>query len=197
MSEPWEGCCLPPPPLLSQDLPPQGEGGGRVRRTHFHSPSPTPSSTPSTATRSPATQCPLGQKEWRGLRRNWAGGKGRTKGGNRTGQTSLTENSAERRRRRRKGKKGKNHLWLLEAPVRKTILQMHTPARTSQCWSRQTPAWTRSVHLDAPGQWHGQQPVSGTADPRSSQTGQVGWHKASVSDCLPLAAPIGLSRCSS
>ena len=46
----------------------------------------------------------------------------------------------------------------LEAPVRKTILQMHTPARSSQCWSRQTPAWTRSVHLDAPGQRHGQQP---------------------------------------
>ena len=45
------------------------------------------------------------------------------------------------------------------------ILQMHTPARTSQCWSRQSPAWTRSVHLDAPGQRHGQQPVSGTADP--------------------------------
>ena len=33
------------------------------------------------------------------------------------------------------------------------------------------PPW--SVHLHAPGQWHGQQPVSGTADPRSSQTGQV------------------------
>ena len=27
------------------------------------------------------------------------------------------------------------------------------------------PAWTGSVHLDAPGQRHGQQPVSGTADP--------------------------------
>ena len=27
------------------------------------------------------------------------------------------------------------------------------------------PAWTRSVHLDAPGQRHGQQRVSGTADP--------------------------------
>ena len=27
------------------------------------------------------------------------------------------------------------------------------------------PAWTRSVHLDAPGQLHGQQPVSGTANP--------------------------------
>ena len=27
---------------------------------------------------------------------------------------------------------GKESLWLLEAPVRKSILQMHTPARTSQ-----------------------------------------------------------------
>ena len=35
------------------------------------------------------------------------------------------------------------------------------------------PAWTQSVHLDAPGQRHGQQPVPGTADPQSSQTGQV------------------------
>ena len=61
--------------------------------------------------------------------------------------------------------RGKESLWLLEAPVRNIILQMHTPARTSQCWSRQTPAWIGSVHLDAPGQRHGQQPVSGTADP--------------------------------
>ena len=50
----------------------------------------------------------------------------------------------------------------------------HTPpAPTSQYWSRQTPARTRRVPLDAPGQRHGQQPVSGTANPRSSQTGQV------------------------
>ena len=62
-----------------------------------------------TATRSPATQCPPGQKEWRGWRRNWAGGKGRTKGGDRTGQIALAENGAERRRRRRKGNKGRNH----------------------------------------------------------------------------------------
>ena len=33
---------------------------------------------------------------------------------------------------------GKESLWLFEGPVRKMILQMHTPARTSQCWSRQT-----------------------------------------------------------
>ena len=49
-------------------------------------------------------------------------------------------------------------LWLFEAPVRKIILQMHTPARTGQCWRRQTPLWTWSVPLDAPGQRHGQQP---------------------------------------
>ena len=55
-------------------------------------------------------------------------------------------------------------MWLLEAPVRKIILQMHTPARKSVLESA-NPAWTQSVHLDAPGQRHRQQPVSGTADP--------------------------------
>ena len=44
------------------------------------------------------------------------------------------------------------------------------------------PAWTRSVHLDAPGQRHGQQPVSGTADPGvvkqdKSSRGSVGTTK--------------------
>ena len=34
--------------------------------------------------------------------------------------------------------RGKESLWLLEAPVRKIILQMHTPGRTNQCWSQQT-----------------------------------------------------------
>ena len=47
---------------------------------------------------------------------------------------------------------------LTPTPPPPIILQMHTPAHTSQCCSRQTPTWTRSVHLDAPGQWHGQQP---------------------------------------
>ena len=37
--------------------------------------------------------------------------------------------------------------------ARKTVLELANPA------------WTRSVHLDAPGSRHGQQPVSGTADP--------------------------------
>ena len=40
----------------------------------------------------------------------------------------------------------------------------HPSAHTSVLESA-NPAWTRSVHLDAPGQRHGQQPISGTADP--------------------------------
>ena len=40
----------------------------------------------------------------------------------------------------------------------------HTGAHMSVLESA-NPAWTRSAHVDAPGQWHGQQPVSGTADP--------------------------------
>ena len=38
------------------------------------------------------------------------------------------------------------------------------PPPPPSTWTR-IPAWTRSVHQDAPGQRHGQQPVSGTADP--------------------------------
>ena len=56
-------------------------------------------------------------------------------------------------------------LWLSEAPVREIVLQMHTPARSSQCWSRQTPAWTRSVHLDAPVNGTGNSPSPGQPTP--------------------------------
>ena len=113
------------------------------------------------ATRSPATQCPPGQQEWRGRGRNWAGGKGRTKEGNRTGQTALAENGAERRGRRRKGKPGKNHCGICKENY---PADAHPSALKSVLESA-NPASTRSVHLDAPGQRHGQQLVSGTADP--------------------------------
>ena len=46
------------------------------------------------------------------------------------------------------------------------VSSAHVPSHQSHCCSLPpSPAWTRSVHLDAPGQRHGQQPVSGTADP--------------------------------
>ena len=85
-----------------------GGGGGTPLQTKVTIPRPLLYPLP-TATRTPATQCPPGQTKWRGRGRNWTGGKGRTKEGNRTGQTALAENGAERRRRTRKGKTGKNH----------------------------------------------------------------------------------------
>ena len=106
----WVPASLPEPPP-----PPGGEGSSRGRRGQGETnplplplPRPLPYPLP-TATRTPATQCPPGQKEWRGRGRNRAGGKGQTKEGNRTGQTALAENGAERRRGTRKGKTGKNH----------------------------------------------------------------------------------------
>ena len=154
---------------LSHNLPPQGEAGGRVRQTHFRSPSPAPSSTSSLQQHAPPPPyAPQGRKNGEGGEETGQGGKGRTKGGNRTGQTALAENSAERRRRRRKGKR--ERIIVVEAPVRPADAH---PSEHKSVLESANPTWTRSAHLDAPGQRHGQQPVSGTADPRSSQTGQV------------------------
>ena len=52
--------------------------------------------------------------------------------------------------------------------------------------------------MTCPGRGGGVQFISGPPNPRREQRvhtggGGGGWHKASVSDCLPLAAPIGLS----
>ena len=91
-------------------------------------------------------------------------GKGQTRGGNKTGQTALAENGAERRRRRRKRQKGKNHCGCLKPPSGKLSCTC-TPSAHKSGLESANPAWTRSVHLDAPGQWHGQQPVSRIADP--------------------------------
>ena len=57
------------------------------------------------------------------------------------------------------------HSWLLEAPVRNYYPADAHPSAHKSVLEPANPAWTRSVHLDAPGQRHRQQPVSGTADP--------------------------------
>ena len=41
------------------------------------------------------------------------------------------------------------------APIRAVTAHCPPPPPPSRCWSRQTPARTRRVHLDAPGQRHG------------------------------------------
>ena len=68
--------------------------------------------------------------------------------------------------------------WMLEASVRKSILQMHTPACTSQCWSQQTPhglrvcIWMHLVNgmgnLLSPGQ-----PTPGVVKQDKSSRGSV------------------------
>ena len=148
---------------MSQDLPPQGEGGDRVQQTHYHSSSPAPSSTHSN-TSSPATQCPPGEKEFGGPRGNWAWGKGGTRGDNRTGQTALAENGAERRRRRRKGHKGKNHGGC-QKPLSGKLSRRCTPQRTQVSAGVGKPSTDSECASGCTGQWHGQQPVSRTADP--------------------------------
>ena len=68
---------------------------------------------------------------------------------------------------------GKESLWVLEAPVRKILLQMHTPARTSQCWSLQTPPMDSECASGYT--WSTARATARLQDsrPRSSQTGQV------------------------
>ena len=60
-------------------------------------------------------------------------GKGKHKG-RQQGRADRARRKCCRAQKEAKEKtKGKETLWLLEALVRKIILQMHTPARTSQC----------------------------------------------------------------
>ena len=66
------------------------------------------------------------------------------------------------------GRKGKDKRERIIVVVRSPCQESdpadaHTGAHKSVLESA-NPAWTWSVHLDAPGQWHKQQPVSGTAD---------------------------------
>ena len=132
----------PNPPTPSTPTPTRsplepGSPSSRGRRGQGHTNPPLLYPLP-TATRTPATQCPPGQKEWRGRGRNWAGGKGTNQGGQQDRADSTRRKRCRAQKENKERKNGKESLWLLEAPVRKIILQMHTPARSSQCWSRQT-----------------------------------------------------------
>ena len=148
---------------LSQDLPPQREGGGRVRRNHSHSPSPSPAPS-SAATHTPTTQCPPGQKEWRGWGRNWAGGKNEPRRVTRQGRPCLPTTVQSAEGEERKGKR-ERIIVVVRSPFQENHPADAHPSAHKSVLESAKPAWTRSVHLDAPGQRHGQQPVSGTADP--------------------------------
>ena len=114
-----------------------------------------------TATRTPATQCPPGQKEWRGRGRNWAGGRDEPR--------RVTGQGRPRSVQSAKGEQGKEKreriIVVVRSPCQENYPADAHPSAHKSVLESANPAWTRSVHLDAPGQRHGQQPVSGTADP--------------------------------
>ena len=89
-------------------------------------------------------------------------GKGEHKGSYRAGQTALTENGAEGGKGRDKRER---NIVVVRSPCQENDpADAHTSTLKSVPESA-NPAWTRSVHLHAPGQRHGQQPVSGTPGP--------------------------------
>ena len=136
-----------------------------MRRTHSHSPSPAPSSTPSPQQHAPPPpNAPQGRKDREGPEETGHGE--RDEQGEISGQgrprSPKTLQSAE-------GGEGKDKKQRIIVVVRSPCQENNPadahPSAHKSVLKSANPAWTRSVHLDAPGQWHGQQPVSRTADP--------------------------------
>ena len=85
-----------------------------------------------TATGSPATQCPPGRKN-REAQRKLGMGKGMNKGKYQDGADRARQKRCRAQKEEKERTNRKESLWLLEALVRKVILQLHTPACTTQC----------------------------------------------------------------
>ena len=146
---------------LSQDLPLQGEGGANP----LPLPLPLPFSTPSLQQHAPPPpNAPQGRKNGEGGEETGQGERDESR--RVTGQgrprSPQTVQSAE-------GEEGKEKreriIVVVRSPCQENYPADAHPSVHKSVLESANPAWTRSVHLDAPGQQHGQQPVSGTADP--------------------------------
>ena len=136
-----------------------------MQRTHSHSPSPAPSSTPSLQQHTPPPpNAPQGRKDREGPEETGHGE--RDEQGEITGQgrppSPKTVQSAE-------GGEGKDKressIVVVRSPCQENYPADAYPSVHKSVLESANPAWTRSVHPDAPGQRHGQQPVFRTADP--------------------------------
>ena len=143
---------------LAQTPPP-------LRRTHSHSPSPAPSSTPSLQQHNPPPpNAPQGRKSGEGGEEAGQGERDEQREVTRQGRprSPKTVQSAE-------GEEGKEKRERIIVVVRNPCQENYPadahPSAHKSALESANPAWTQSVHLDAPGQQHGQQLVSGTADP--------------------------------
>ena len=138
-------------------------GAGRVR-THSHSPSPAPSPTPSLQQHAPPPPNALqGRKNGEGGEETGQGERDepRRVTGQGRPRSPKTVQSAEGGEGKDKGER----IIVVVSPCQENDPADAHPSALKSVLESANPAWTRSVHLDAPGQRHGQQPVSGTADP--------------------------------
>ena len=150
---------------LSQDLPPQKEGGGRERRTHSHPPSPAPSPTPSLQQHAPPPPtAPQGKKNGEGGEETGQGERDKPRRVTRQGRprSPKTVQSA-------KGEQGREKreriIVVVRSPCQDNYPTDRHPSAPKSVLESANPAWTWSVHLGTHGQRHGQEPVSGTAGP--------------------------------
>ena len=116
------------------------------------------------ATRSPATQCRQSRKNREGPEET--GHVERDDQGEITGQGRPRSPKTVQIAEGGEGKgKRERIIVVVRSPCQENYPANVHPSAHKSVLESANPAWTRSVHLDAPGQQHGQQPVSGTADP--------------------------------
>ena len=142
--------------------PPPPFGGDEPTPTP---PSPAPSSTPSPQQHAPPPpNAPQGRQNGEGGEETGQGerdeprrvtGQGRPRSP-KTVQSAEGEEGKEKRER---------IIVVVRSPCQENYPADAHPSALKSVLEWADPAWTRSVHLDAPGQRHGQQPGSGTADP--------------------------------
>ena len=131
-------------------VPPPRGGGGGCLDTHppkISKPPPPPSRRPPTKQIPGPEAVGQGERETQGE----VTGQGRPR-------SPKTVQSTE-------GGKRERIIVVARSPCQENYPADAHPSAHQSVLESANPAWTRSVHLDAPGQRHGQQPVSGTADP--------------------------------
>ena len=156
------------PPRPSTPTPtrsPLEPGSPSSRGRHSHSPSLAPSSTPSLQQHAPPrTNAPQGRKDGEGREETGQGERDEPR--RVTGRGRLRLPKMVQGTEREQGKEKRERIIVVvRSPCQENYPVDAHPSALKSVLESANPAWTRSVHLDAPGQRHGQQPVSGTADP--------------------------------
>ena len=151
-------------PLSPADRPGTPPPLPRESPTHAHSPSLAPSSTPSLQQHAPPPpNAPQGRQNGEGGEETGQGERDeprRVTGQGRPRSPKTVQSAEEQVKEKREG-----IIVAVRSPCQENYPADAHPSALKSVLESANPAWTRSVHLDAPGQRHGQQPVSGTANP--------------------------------